>query len=283
MSAIFGPAGNSIRFYDEGNKGTLQMPSWIVKQDLDCFEYPFGQGVRIKEETARKIGEKAKEHNIVMSVHAPYYINLSNVDSDKRLKSREYIYQSVTAADYLGANRVVFHPGACKGMDRGYALKLAIDELIAIDAEVASRGYSHITLCPETMGKMNQLGDLGEVVAMCKHVPTLMPAIDFGHLNARGQGNLVTACDYRDIMDKIGEGIGEERMKKIHVHFSHIEYTGAGEKKHLTFEDNVFGPYFPPLAKILVEYDMSPTIICESRGTMADDAMTMKRVYSQML
>jgi len=282
MGALFGPAGNSVRFYDEGNKSTLQMPSWLSKQGLDCFEYPFGQGVRIKEETAKKIGDKAKEYNILMSAHAPYFINLSNVDSDKRLKSRDYIYQTVVAASHLGANRVVFHPGACRGMDRKYALQLALDELIAIDEELILRGYSHITLCPETMGKINQLGDLDEVISMCKYVPSLIPAIDFGHLNARGQGNIVSSDDYRKIIDKIGNGIGEDKMKRIHVHFSHIEYTKAGEKRHLTFDDNVFGPYFPPLAKILIEYKMSPTIICESRGTMADDAMTMKQIYNNM-
>jgi deoxyribonuclease-4 len=132
----------------------------------------------------------------------------------------------------------------------------------------------------ETMGKLNQLGTLEEVVQICGIDKRLRPVVDFGHLNARNVGSLfVTADDYRRVFDYIGEKLGAEYADTLHCHFSKIEYTGAGEKKHLTFADDIYGPRFEPLAEALVRDGYSPTIICESAGTQAEDALEMKKLY----
>jgi len=130
------------------------------------------------------------------------------------------------------------------------------------------------------MGKINQLGTLEEVIELCKISPKYHPVVDFGHLNARNIGNYFTDRDsYRAIFDKIATALGDEYAYNLHCHFSKIEYTGAGEKRHLTFEDTAFGPEFEPLAEAIIKENVAPRIICESDGTQAEDALYMKKQW----
>lgn len=279
--ALFGPAGNCDRFYAEGKKHSNQAFEWVNKNGLDAYEYQCGNGIRTKLDTFRVLGEEAKKYNIALSLHAPYYISLSGVEEDKRLKSLDYIKQSVDAALALGADRVVIHTGSAAKISREAALALAADTMArALDM----LGDTKISLCLETMGKKNQLGTLDEVIALCEGDKRLCPCVDFGHLNARDAGGVfVTSDDYRRLFDRIGDKLGYEKAKYLHCHFSKIEYTAQGEKKHLTFEDKIFGPEFEPLCEAIAKEGLCPRIICESAGTQADDALAMKQCYNKML
>ena len=64
MSALFGPAGNSDSFYAAGNKATVEAPAWLRSLGLTAYEYQCGRGVRVSEETARRMGEEAAKHGI---------------------------------------------------------------------------------------------------------------------------------------------------------------------------------------------------------------------------
>lgn len=279
MSAIFGPAGTSDSFSQMGYKNSLQVPEYLVKMGLDAFEYQCGRGVNIGEEKAIKLGKIAKEKGITLSLHAPYYISMSSVEEDKRLNSVNYILASAKAVKAMGGNRIVVHTGSCGKISREYALELAIDTMkIAINA-LDNEGLSDIHICPETMGKVNQLGTLDEVLALCQLDERLIPCIDFGHLNARDLGVFKTKEDFEKVFLKIADKLGTDRLKNFHSHFSKIEYTTGGEKKHLTFEDTVYGPNFEPVMELTYKYNASPTFICESAGTQAEDAKMMKDYY----
>ncbi len=283
MAAKFGPAGNSQSFKDQGYKATIQAPGYVEKMGLDCYEYQCGHGVRISPEAAAAFGKKAVEHGISLSLHAPYYISLSSVEEEKRQKSVEYILQSVRAAAGMGADRVVVHSGSCSKISREEALALAGDTLQRALAAMDEEGLGHVHLCPETMGKINQLGTLDEVLSLCCLDERLIPCIDFGHLNARTLGGIAQKSDYEAILLAVGERLGEGRMKGFHAHFSKIEYTEkGGEKAHLTFADTVYGPDFEPLMELICQYGCSPTFICESAGTQAEDARTMKDYYRSL-
>ena len=281
--AKFGPAGNPVSFYDAGHKHSYEMPEFLARMGLDWYEYSGGKGLRIKEETARKIGDEAKKHNIGMSVHAPYFINLANPDDEKRERSRGYIYESMLVAKRMGASRVVVHTGSTKGKKRSEALERAVREIRRVVAEKNEMGYQDIILCPETLGKQNQLGSLEEIIEMCKVADEIYPTIDFGHLHSRGNGALNTQEDYSSVLDVIENELGSERLKNMHIHFSHQEYTEKGERRHLTFEDTLYGPFFEPLSQEMVKRGMHPVIVCESSGVMAKDAFAMKKIYEQDL
>ena len=283
MTAIFGPAGTPEDFRIKGYKNSLDIPDYLCDMKLDCFEYQCGQGVRIKEELARNIADKAKEKNITMSLHAPYFISLSSVEKEKRDKSIDYIIQSARAVDWLGGTRIVIHSGSCSKITREEALSLAKDTLKRAREALVSEGFSHIRCCPETMGKVNQLGDLNEVMELCLVDESFLPCIDFGHLNARTFGNSKTKQDYEFILKTIENKLGRSRLNEFHSHFSKIEYTeNGGEKRHLTFEDSVYGPEYEPLMELVYDYGISPTFICESSGTQGIDAKSMKDYYMSL-
>ncbi len=280
MSAQFGPAGNAESF-SKVHKSSLAAPAWIARQGLDCYEYQCGKGVHVGEDTARKLGEKAREAGIALSVHAPYFINLANPDPESRAKTTNYVLESCFVAQVMGAERIVIHSGALMKRSRQEALDIAKETLKQVLEACDRQGYGNITLCPETMGKINQLGDLDEVLTLCTLDERLIPCIDFGHLYARSLGELEGEQACREILDKVERVLGEERASRFHSHFSRIEFTpNGGEKRHRTFADHGgFGPDWTPLAREVARRGWSPTFICESAGTQAEDAVEMKRIY----
>ena len=279
--ATFGPGGNSKSFYEEGFKSTLQAPAWVRAKGLDAYEYQAGNGISASAETLKKIGDEARKYGILMSLHTPYYISLSGVVEEKRLKSLEYIAKSLEAAELLGADLIVIHSGSAAKISREEAMRLASDTLVK---NMEAVGDTKIRMGLETMGKINQLGTLDEVITLCRIDPHYVPVVDFGHLNARECTSYFTDVDsYRAVFDKIGNSLGDVTAKNLHCHFSKIEYTNAGEKKHLTFADNVFGPDFEPLMEAIIKENVTPRIICESDGTMAEDALAMKNHYKNLL
>ncbi len=283
MSAKFGPAGTSDSFAQMGYKSSNKVPEYINKMGLDTFEYQCGKGVKTGEETARRFGKLASDHNVELSIHAPYYISLSSVEEEKRNNSIGYILQSARLADFMGAKRIIIHSGSCSKISREEALELAKDTIKRAKEQCDAEGLSHIVLCPETMGKVNQLGDLNEVMELCKVHDEIIPCIDFGHLNARSFGEIKGIKQYEDIINTIENKLGLDRAKVFHSHFSKIEYSmKGGEVRHLTFEDTQYGPDFEPLMEVVAKKNLSPIFICESRGTQAEDAQMMKKYYQSL-
>lgn len=279
--AKFGPGGNGDLFYAQGGKGTVQAPAWLREYGLDAYEFEAGNGLTAGEATLRRIGEEAKKHGIATSLHTPYFISLSGVVEEKRLKSIEYIQKSLWAAELLGANTIVIHSGSAAKISREEAMRLSCDTLAKV---IEAIGDTDIKLGIETMGKVNQLGTLDEVIEQCQVDKHYVPVVDFGHMNARERGGLfTTADDYRRVFDKIALGCGDEVAKNLHCHFSKIQYTDAGEKKHLTFADSEYGPDFEPLVEAIAKEGLTPTIICESDGTMPEDALAMKKYYESLI
>ena len=282
MSAKFGPAGNAEDF---PYKSSIDAPRWMKELGLDCYEYQCGKGVHVGEETARKVGENAAEHGISLSLHAPYFINLANPDPDSLAKTTGYITGACLVARQMGAGRVVIHSGALMKRTRRQALDIAVTSLKHVIAVCDDMGFGDIALCPETMGKINQLGDLDEVLELCCVDERLIPCVDFGHLYARSLGADDGQEAMTRILDRMEQVLGPQRASCFHSHFSRIEFTpNGGEKCHRTFAENGgFGPDWTPLAKEVARRGWNPTFICESAGTQARDALTMKRVYGQFL
>ena len=275
----FGPGGNGAWFRSEGGKATVQAPGWLRAKGLDAYEYEAGKGVNAGEGVLAQIGTKAREHGILMSLHAPYFISLSSVEEEKRQNSIGYIEKSLWAADLLGADTIVIHSGSAGKISREEAMRLSCDTLARLIDTVGER-YPHIRLGIETMGKRNQLGTLDEVIEQCRVHPQFHPVVDFGHLNARDCGGVFPDRDsYRRVFHTIAERLGDAYATHLHCHFSKIEFTDAGEKRHLTFADDVYGPAFEPLMEAIIRDGLCPRLICESDDTMAEDALAMKRYW----
>lgn len=280
--AKFGPAGNPDAF---PYKSSADAPRWLRELGLEHYEYQCGKGVNVGEDSARRLGAAAAENGISLSLHAPYFINLANPDPEALQKTIGYILSACRCADWMGATRVVVHTGALMKRTRREALDIALASMRETLKVWEGEGYSHIALCPETMGKLGQLGDLGEVLELCQLDERLIPCVDFGHLYARTLGELTGPEACRSMLDQMEASLGTERVRTFHSHFSQIEFTvKGGEKCHRSFSDNGgFGPDPEPLMAEIARRGWTPTIVCESAGTQEKDALTMKAMYRDAL
>lgn len=278
MEIKFGPAGNAQSFAEAGFKATVDAPRWLHEMGLNAYEYQCGRGVNIGEETARKIAAQAALHDIAMSLHAPYYINLSNRDEERVQKNIGYVLASCQAATWLGADRIVVHTGGVGKQSRTKAFENTKENVRDILNAVEQAGYT-TTICLETMGKQSVIGSAEEIFELVALDDRLLPCIDFGHLNARTCGKCSTEEEFAQVLDLMENTIGTERARVFHSHFSHIEYGPKGEVRHLTFADEQYGPDFAPLAKLIAQRGWTPRFICESAGTQAEDAKQMMDMY----
>lgn len=275
----FGPSGNCESFYAEGFSHTEEAPAFVKNRGLDCFEYSFGRGVRMSEDKAISIGEAFAAEGVEISVHAPYFINFANPDDEMAAKSYGYVLDSAKMLKLMGGKRVVFHPAAQGKATREEAVALTEERLKILRDYIYLNNLQDLIFCPETMGKLAQIGTVEEITRFCKIDPVYLPCIDFGHINAREQGSLKMVEDYKSRLQYMIDELGYEKMKHFHMHFSKIMYSVKGEIKHLTFEDEVYGPEFAPLAVALKELKLEPYIVSESAGTQAEDALDMKKTY----
>lgn len=278
MEIKFGPAGNAQSFADAGFKATVDAPRWLHDMGLNAYEYQCGRGVNIGEATARKIAAQAAAHDIAMSLHAPYYINLSNRDEERVQKNIGYVLASCQAATWLGADRIVVHTGGVGKQSRTKAFENTKENVRDVLDAVEQAGFS-TTICLETMGKQSVIGSAEEIFELVALDDRLLPCIDFGHLNARTCGKCSTEEEFAYVLDLMENTIGTARARVFHSHFSHIEYGPKGEVRHLTFADEQYGPDFAPLAKLITQRGWTPRFICESAGTQAEDAKQMMETY----
>ena len=275
----FGPSGNCESFYAEGNTHTEEAASFVKNRGLDCFEYSFGRGVRMTEDKAISIGEAFQKEGIEISAHAPYFINFANPDDEMAAKSYGYVLDTAKVLKLMGGKRVVFHPAAQGKVSRDEAVEKTEERLKILRDYIYLNNMQDMIFCPETMGKLAQIGTVEEIMRFCKIDPIFVPCIDFGHINAREQGSLKTVEDYKNRLQYMIDELGYERMKHFHSHFSKIMYSVKGEIKHLTFDDTVYGPKFEPLAIALKELKLEPYLVSESAGMQAEEAEYMKKVY----
>lgn len=275
----FGPSGRCELCAEKGFDTTAQTATWVKQNNLDCFEYSFGKGVRLSAETAQLIASEFAKNAIEISVHAPYYINLATLEQDKADNNLRYIFDSMSALKMLGGNRCVFHPGSPLKQERGQAVSIMMNRFEQVLIKKHELGFDDVFLCPETMGKKAQIGNLDEIIGMCRMGDDrIVPCIDWGHLNSREGGIFFKKDDYKKVIDKLINSIGFEKTSNMHIHFSKIEYSAGGEVRHLTFDD-MFDPPFEPLMEVLFEYKLSPYIVCESSGTQTLDAVRMKKYF----
>lgn len=256
MTIKFGPAG----------LGPVKDAEKVLEQyhklGLKACEIAFTYSVYIKnEEDALRIGKKAKELGINLSIHAPYFVNLNSKEKAKREASKGRILECCRVGELLGASHVVFHPGYY-GQDREAAYETVKQGISELMAELKKKGWK-IKLAPETMGKVNVFGSLEEISKLVKDTGCSF-CIDFAHILARDK-----EVDYSRII-RLFPG------KEWHCHFSGIVYGDKGEKHHKTTETNEWKTLLSSLPK-----DKEITIINES-PTLVDDSVEGLKIYQSL-
>jgi len=275
----FGPAGKPITY-----KGDMAgVPQYLNKLGLDALEYEAVRGVRIREEKASLLGREAEKYGVLLSMHAPYYINLASREKGKAEASRQRLYQAVRASHWMKAYAVVFHPGYYKGWPTPVeATKEVIRQLKILVEEIERDGYTYPWLAPETTGKDSQVGSVEDIVLICSEIPRCRPTIDWAHLYARSQGKNVLSIDQViTVIDVLERELGNEAINPLHTHFSRIEYGRGGERMHHTLEEREYGPEWDIVCRAYIELGINATVISES-PILEKDALLMKKTCEEV-
>ncbi len=260
----FGPAGVPPMFRLMGAT-TSDVPKLLHEEGLDAFEYQasrWGAKPQIKMQDAQKLGEEASKNDVKLSMHGSYFVNLSG-KKEVVEASKQRLIACATAADWMGAYVVVFHTGFYGKLEKDYAFKTCLTALKEVSAEIKSLGLK-VKLGPETMGRKFQVGTLEEILTINQEVEGTQLVIDWGHLHALHQGTLNRVEDFRAIADKVEEKLGTQTLRSMHCHFSKIEFSSQGEKRHHTLDEEKYGPEFRMLAEVIVDFGLHPTMICET-------------------
>ena len=273
----FGPSGNEFG-------PTVDAPKWLRDMGLSALELNFGRGVKTGTVTAQKIGEQAREHNISISAHAPYYVNLCSADPEYFKKSYAYIKSCFDVLKIInssdGPHRVVVHIGSQCKLERSEAIKNCKANLKSVVEKLKKDGFTNFLLCIETMGRYKTIGNFQEILDICGVSEQVIPCIDFGHINAWEQGSLQRNPErMKEIIEEFHKTFP---TRPLHIHFSAVTYTKAGEHAHTTLDDSKWNFPFEPLAKILCEKKLSPHIICESKNIMAQDAKKLFGIWKSL-
>ena len=278
----FGPAGVPPMFRLMG-ADLPDVPRLLREEGLDALEYEavrWGPKPQIRQELAEKLGAAAKENDVRLSLHGSYYINLSG-KRDVVEASKRRLIASATAADWMGAYVMVFHTGFYGRFEKDFAFKTCLNALKEVSAEMRSLGL-RVKLGPETMGRKFQVGTLDEILTLNQEVEGTQLVVDWAHLHALHQGTLKKTEDFRAIAEKMEQKLGTEALRSMHCHFSKIEFTAQGEKRHHTLDEERYGPDFRMLAEVIADFQMHPTMICES-PILDIDARKMQETLKQVL
>lgn len=262
MKIHLGPAGIPI---SSKGSSTPEGIKRVAELDLDAMEVEFVRGVHMKNELAKQAGKVAEDFGILLSVHAPYYINLCNPEKSEASKKR--ILDSCERAHYMGAWIVVFHPGYYGGLPKGEAFKRVLTSCEEMNEKVKKEGWN-VKLGLETTGKVSQFGTLEEEIEMHRKIKNCVPVVDWAHMLARNVGRV----DYREVIRKM-EGL---RLPSYHTHFSNIEYTVKGERNHLTIDHKK--PDFGEIAKLLLKSRIKEITLISESPILEKDSLKMKDI-----
>jgi deoxyribonuclease-4 len=261
----FGPAGVPPMFRLMGAK-MPDVPKLLHEEGLDAFEYQavqWGQKPQMKQADAENLGAEARKNDVRLSMHGSYFVNLSG-KKDVVEASKRRLIACATAADWMGAYVMVFHTGFYGRFEKDFAFKTCLDALKEVSAEMRSLGL-RVKLGPETMGRKFQVGTIDEILTICQEVEGTQLVIDWGHLHALHQGTLKKTEDFRAIAEKV-----EQKL------------TAQGEKRHHTLDEEKYGPDFRMLAEVIADFQLHPTMICES-PILDIDARKMQETLKQVL
>jgi deoxyribonuclease-4 len=279
----FGPAGVPPIFRILGAP-SFDVPRLLREEELDAFEYQavrWGQKPQMKQEDAERLGAEARKNDVLVSMHGSYYVNLTG-KKDVVEASKRRIVACATAAQWMGAYVVVFHMGFYGRFEKSYAFKNCVDALKDITAAMKSLGIRNVKLGPETMGRVYQVGTLGEILTICEEVEQTQLVIDWAHMHARRQGRFRKVEDFRTILEEVERRLGTEAARTMHCHFSKIEYTDKGERRHHVLDEARYGPDFEMLGEVIAEFKMRPVLICET-PLLDVDAMKMRDTYRKII
>ncbi len=252
--------------------------SIIEEMNLDGMELEFVHGVRMTPETREKIRTICQEKNLLLTAHAPFYINLNSKEQDKVEASAARIIETAAVAGEAGAFSITFHAAYYMGKDKETVFNQVKQQIETINKTLEKENIN-LWIRPETTGKPTQWGDLDEIINLSKEFENVLPCIDFSHLHARSGGEYNTYDEFSKIFEKLGKELGDKAINNFHGHLAGIDYGAKGEKKHLNLEESDMN--YKDLIKVMKKFNVKGALVCESPN-IEDDADLLKKFYNTL-
>lgn len=251
----------------------------VKELGLDAMEIEFVRGVWMTAESAREVRQVAEELGVLLTVHAPYYVNLNSSDRSKVEASVERILWSARMGFEAGAWSLVFHCGYYGGKPSYIAYTNVKEALRRVLSTLRDEGVD-IWLRPEVMGGLSEIGSLEEVIKLSEELGDLvLPCVDFAHLHARTRGGYNTYEELRAVLELVEKVLGREALNNMHMHFSGIEYGDRGEIRHRNLMESSIN--YRDMVRVLKEFNVKGALISESPN-LEDDALLIKAVYEAL-
>ena len=272
---LFGTAGIPI---NAKGSNTEEGVEEVRKLGLDAMELEFVRSINITKEKAPNIKKSAEKNKIVLTCHAPYFINLNSLEKPKYYASINRILNSARIANACGAYSVCFHPGFYQKSTKEEAferIKNAIKEI----SKTLKKENNNIWIRPETTGKESQFGNIDEILRISQEVENVMPCIDFAHFHARTNGKYNSYNEFKEILEKIEKNLGKNSLQEMHIHITGIAYGEKGERHHLNLKESDLK--YKELLKALKDFNVKGVVISESPNNERD-ALMMKNLYNKL-
>ncbi|MBU1976182.1 MAG: TIM barrel protein [Nanoarchaeota archaeon] len=250
----------------------------VKELELDAMELEFVRGVNMSLEKARDIRDENEMHKILLTAHAPYYVNLNSLEVQKIEDSIKRILDTARVAREAGAWSFTFHAGFYMKIDEDTVYK-KIKKGISHVIEALEQDENDIWVRPETTGKSTQFGSYKELIKLSAEFDQVQPCIDFSHLHARSGGKVNTYEEFSDILHEVEKGLGKHALQNMHAHVSGIAYSDKGERNHLVLEQSDFN--YPDLMRALKDYKACGVVVCESPN-IEEDALLLKKTYESL-
>lgn len=250
----------------------------LEEMELDGMELEFVHGVRMSEETRGLVKKTAKDKNLFLTAHGPFYINLNAKEDDKVDASVQRVLDTAQAAYDTGAYSITYHAAYYLGTDKETVFNQVVRQTERI-IKTLEQANINVWIRPETTGKATQWGDLDEVINLSKEFEQVLPCIDFSHLHARSVGEYNTYDEFAFILERIGKELGQYALDNFHAHLAGIEYTAKGERQHLVVQESDMN--YKDLLKALKAFDIKGVLVCESPN-IEEDCKLFKDYYMSL-
>ena len=250
----------------------------VRKLGLESLELEFVRSINISEKRAPEIKEASKKHDVVLTSHGQYFINLNAQEPEKLIASYKRIIDASRRAYECGAWSICFHFAYYMKQDKDKVHKLVVKRAKEIRKKLDDEGIK-IWLRPETTGKGTQWGDLIETLKVSEEVEGILPCVDFAHLHARSIGKYNTYDEFRWQLEQIEKYTGREGLNNMHIHLAGINYGDKGERNHLNLKDS--DKNYKDLLKVWKEFKIKGAVTCESPN-IEKDALMLQKYYAKV-
>src|SRR5689334_20792536 len=265
MSAVhIGPGGIPTRDSAE------QAVELLIERGYDACEIDFGDGFWMDWAYAQRLGVLAREAGIVLSIHAPLaaFVGHTQRGGRKHQMAVGMLDHSAGIALACGAAPVVIHPGFLLGRDRNQAIDAVVVQLAELRERLQAKGRA-VPFGVEVMGRVQELGSLDDVLAICRRLEWVRPVIDFAHMHATTDGGFTRAEPFISALASADAVLGPGLP--FHIHFSDVSFANRNEKAHLPYGEGTLRA--EPLATALASFDRPATVIAESPDEASNQAI----------